>query len=237
MDRQKRIVTMFDDIAKTYDVANRVLSFGVDKSWRKEACERSFELYGKDRIDLILDVACGTGDMCAFWDRYGSRRGIEISRIVGIDPSSGMLEEAKKKGIRAEFLLGEAKALPAQERSADLLSISYGLRNVVDRMEGLREFYRVLKPGGLLVILEFTKRPKKSFAHRARDLYMKRILPFVGGLLSKNYEAYSYLPNSIEGFLTKEHLIEELQEVGFETLEAKGSALEISTLFIARKPA
>lgn len=237
MDRQKKIVTMFDDIAKTYDVANRVLSFGVDKSWRREACEKSFDTYAKEGIDFILDVACGTGDMCEYWDRFAKKREIEIGKIVGADPSVGMLEQAKKKGLNAEFIKAEAKDLPVHDSSVDILSISYGLRNVVDRMEGLKEFHRVLKPEGLLVILEFTKLQNRSLAHIARDLYMKRILPLIGGLLSKNYHAYSYLPNSIDGFLTKEHLIAELEEVGFEIEEAKGYSLDISTLFIARKKA
>ncbi len=226
---------MFDDIAKTYDVANRVLSFGVDKSWRREACEKSFDTYAQKRIDFILDVACGTGDMCEYWDRFAQKRDIQIDKIVGADPSVGMLEQAKKKGLSAEFVKAEAKDLPVHDNSVDILSISYGLRNVVDRMAGLEEFHRVLKPGGLLVILEFTKLQKRSVAHIARDLYMKRILPVIGGVLSKNFDAYSYLPNSIDGFLTREHLIEELEQVGFDIVEAKGYSLDISTLFIAKK--
>jgi demethylmenaquinone methyltransferase/2-methoxy-6-polyprenyl-1,4-benzoquinol methylase len=226
---------MFDNIASTYDVANRVLSFGVDKGWRKEACDKSFKYYDKKEIDTILDVACGTGDMCEFWDKRAKKSNISIKEIIGADPSVGMLEIAKKKQLNARFVVAEAKKLPCEENSVDILSISYGLRNVIDRKEGLEEFYRVLKPGGLLVILEFTKLQKASIASRARDFYMKRILPLVGGFLSKNYEAYSYLPNSIEGFLTKEMLVSELGEVGFRMREVKGYSMDISTLFIAQK--
>jgi len=236
LNQQEKIVTMFDNIAKTYDVANRVLSFGVDKGWRKEACNKTFELYGKNDITTILDVACGTGDMCDFWDKQAKKQNIKISDIYGVDPSSGMLDMAKEKGLNAKFIQAQAKDLPSKDNSVDILSISYGLRNVVDRQEGLEEFYRVLKPGGMLVILEFTKLQKQTLMSRLRDFYMKKILPAVGGLLSKNYEAYNYLPNSIEGFLTKEKLIEELKEIGFDIKVAKGYSMDISTLFIAQKP-
>jgi demethylmenaquinone methyltransferase/2-methoxy-6-polyprenyl-1,4-benzoquinol methylase len=235
LNKQEKIVTMFDDIAKTYDVANRVLSFGVDKSWRKDACNKAFALLGKQKIDSIIDMACGTGDMCEFWDKIANEKDIKIDKITGIDPSSGMLEEAKKKGLNATFIQGEAKDIPCHEGKADIISISYGLRNVVDRKEGLGEFYRVLKDDGLLVILEFTKLPKRNISAKVRDFYMKRVLPLVGGVLSKNFNAYSYLPNSIEDFLTTEKLVSELKEVGFKIEEVKGYSMDISTLFIARK--
>ena len=235
MNKQEKIVEMFNDISKTYDVANRVLSFGVDRKWREIACNRCYEIYDKDRLDIILDVACGTGDMCENWDKFAKQREIKIEKIIGADPSTGMLEEAKKKGLNATFVEAEAKDLPFKDDSVDILSISYGLRNVVDRKEGLKEFYRVLKPGGLLVILEFTKLKKQTLLGMARDFYMKKVLPLIGGLLSKNFSAYNYLPNSIDGFLTKEDLVEELKEIGFDVLEAKGYSMDISTMFIARK--
>jgi demethylmenaquinone methyltransferase/2-methoxy-6-polyprenyl-1,4-benzoquinol methylase len=226
---------MFDEIAKSYDIANRVLSFGIDKSWRREACEKSFELYDKKELELIIDMACGTGDMCEYWDKIAKEKEVKIEKILGIDPSVGMLEEARKKGLNAEFLEGEAKDIPSKDDKADILSISYGLRNVVDREDGLKEFHRVLKPGGLLVILEFTKLPKNSLSAKIRELYMKKILPFVGGILSKNFNAYSYLPNSIDDFLTKEELKRELADVGFETIFTNSSVFDISTLLIAKK--
>ena len=236
MNQQEKIVSMFDNIARTYDVANRVLSFGVDKSWRKEACDKTLAYYGKPRIDMILDVACGTGDMCEWWDRRAQAKAIDVNEIYGIDPSAGMLDVAKKKGLNAKFIQAEAKDLPVNDNSADILSISYGLRNVVDREEALQEFFRVLKPGGMLTILEFTKPRKQTLASRIRDFYMKKVLPFIGGLLSKNFEAYHYLPNSIDRFLTTEKLVEELEKTGFKVYEAKGYSMDISTLFIAAKP-
>ena len=235
MNRQEKIVNMFDEIAKSYDLANRVLSFGVDKSWRRDACIKTYDYLNNKELDTVLDIACGTGDMCEYWDKIAKEKGINIKKIVGIDPSVGMLEEAKKKGLNATFLEGEAKDIPAKDKSSDILSISYGLRNVVDRKEALDEFYRVLKSGGYLVILEFTKLPKQNFISKIRDFYMKKILPFIGGVLSKNFNAYNYLPNSIEDFLTTQKLVEELKMSGFEIIEVKGYSMDISTLFIAKK--
>lgn len=235
MNQQDKIVSMFNDISKTYDVANRVLSFGVDRKWREIACQKSFDLYAKKEIDTILDVACGTGDMCENWDKFAKKEDIKLEKIIGADPSTGMLNEAKKKGLNAQFVEAQAKDLPFKDESVDILSISYGLRNVVNREEGLKEFHRVLKKDGLLVILEFTKLKKQNLITMGRDFYMKKILPLVGGLLSKNFGAYSYLPNSIDGFLTKEDLVNELKEIGFTIEEAKGYSMDISTLFIARK--
>ena len=235
MDKQKKIISMFDQIAGTYDIANRVLSFGADKSWRKKACDLTYGFYGKKEIELILDVACGTGDMIEYWHKRAKSKNVKIDKIIGIDPSVKMLEKAKEKNLKAEFLVSEAKSLPIEDEKADILSISYGLRNVVDRIEGLKEFNRVLKKGGMLVILEFTKLQNETLMSKTRDFYMKRVLPFVGGILSKNFDAYNYLPNSIEGFLTKQMLIEELKLSGFEIKLAQGYSMDISTLFIARK--
>jgi demethylmenaquinone methyltransferase/2-methoxy-6-polyprenyl-1,4-benzoquinol methylase len=235
LNKQEKIVEMFNDISRTYDVANRILSFGIDRKWREIACNRCYEIYDKNRLDIILDVACGTGDMCENWDKFAKQKEIKVEKIIGADPSTGMLEEAKKKGLNATLVEAEAKDLPFKDDSVDILSISYGLRNVVDRKEGLKEFYRVLKSGGLLVILEFTKLKKQTFLGMTRDFYIKRVLPLIGGLLSKNFLAYTYLPNSIDGFLTKEDLVEELEEIGFDVLEAKGYSMDISTMFVARK--
>ena len=235
MNKQEKIVSMFDEIAKTYDVANRVLSFGVDKSWRRDACNKVFDYLNEDHLQNIVDVACGTGDMCEYWDKISKEKGIKIDTITGVDPSVGMLEEAKKKNLNATFLKAEAKSLPFEDSICEIVSISYGLRNVVDRKEALDEFNRILKSGGYLVILEFTKLPKQNFIAKIRDFYMKKILPFVGGVLSKNFDAYSYLPNSIEDFLTADKLKEELKSSGFEIVEIKGYSMDISTLFIAKK--
>lgn len=238
MDKQKRqdeIVSMFDDIAKTYDLANRVLSFGIDIQWRKRGCNRAYDTLNKKSIDRVVDVATGTGDMLIHWRDRAKAKGIDVKEFIGIDPSKGMLELAKKKVEFASFLEGKAQNLPLEDSSAEVISISYGIRNVVDRKEALEEFYRVLKPNGILVILEFTKQDKRGLLSPFVDFYMKKVLPTVGGLVSKNYEAYRYLPDSIEEFLTSKMLSEELKSSGFDMRYIKPFSMGISTLFVAQK--
>jgi len=146
-----------------------------------------------------------------------------------------MLEVARGKVDFAEFIEGKAQALPLFEESSDVVSISYGIRNVVDRVEALQEFNRVLKPGGLVVILEFTKQERSGIIDKVVDFGMKNVLPRVGGFISKNYEAYKYLPESIEEFLTTEMLAKELEEAGFEMKYTKSFSMGISTLLVAQK--
>jgi len=160
---------------------------------------------------------------------------IEIDKFIGVDPSPNMLEIAKKKVEFAEFIEGKAQSLPLKSNSTDIVSISYGIRNVVDREDALREFNRVLKNGGIVVILEFTKQNREGFISKVVDFYMKGILPTIGGLVSRNYEAYKYLPNSIEEFLTTQMLISELKESGFEIAYTKEFSMGISTLIVAKK--
>jgi len=207
-NKQQKIVEMFNDIAPTYDKANRVLSMGVDIQWRKKACDETFFRYKKD-IDLIVDVACGTGDMMGYWKKQSDKIGRKIVKLLGVDPSTGMVAVGKEKFPEFEF--------------------------IVKREEAFREFARVIKTGGYVVILEFTKDDKKGFFHCIKDLYMNKILPKIGGFISKNKEAYEYLPNSIEGFLTAEVLEAELDIAGFTTEFVKSFSMDISTLVIAKK--
>ncbi len=236
-EKQEKIVGMFDDIASTYDLANRVLSMGIDKQWRRKGCDKAYSILGTKEIDQITDVACGTGDLLLFWKEYAEKHGIEVKKYVGVDPSVGMLEVARKKIDFAEFLEGKAQELPISDSSTEIISISYGIRNVVDRVEALQEFYRALKPNGLVVILEFTKQEKSGIISKIVDFGMKKVLPKIGGLISKNYEAYQYLPDSIEEFLTTEMLANELESVGLEMRYTKSFSMGISTLLIAQKPA
>ncbi|MFK5880839.1 MAG: bifunctional demethylmenaquinone methyltransferase/2-methoxy-6-polyprenyl-1,4-benzoquinol methylase UbiE [Sulfurospirillum sp.] len=233
-NKQQKIVEMFDEIAPTYDKANRVLSMGVDIQWRKKACDETFARYAKP-IDLIVDVACGTGDMMGYWKKRAEKTGIKVEKILGVDPSVGMVEVGKEKFPDFEFVISDATNLPLPDNSADILSISYGIRNVVKRQEAFLEFARVLKKGGYVVILEFTKDDKKSSLHAIKDFYMNRVLPKIGGFISKNKEAYEYLPNSIEGFLTSKMLQFELDKAGFTTEFSKSFSMDISTLVIAKK--
>lgn len=234
MTKQEKIVSMFNDIAPTYDRANRVLSMGVDTIWRKKACNLAFS-YCDDNALSIVDVACGTGDMMGYWKRIGDENSIHIDEIVGIDPSEGMVGVGREKFPQMSFYIAPATALPRESTSADIISISYGIRNVMERQAALIEFNRVLKSGGLVVILEFMKNENPSTLGKVRDWYMNNVLPRIGGLISNNYEAYRYLPDSIEGFLTVGKMEAELEEAGFEMLYTKSFSMDISTLMIARK--
>ncbi len=234
-EKQDKIVHMFDDIASTYDKANRVLSMGIDIQWRKKGCDKAFEILGKKELGQITDVSTGTGDLIIYWKEQAAKNGVSIDKYVGIDPSVGMLEVARGKVDFAEFIEGKAQELPIDDESTDVISISYGIRNVVDRVEALQEFNRALKPEGLVVILEFTKQERSGIIDKIVDFGMKNVLPRVGGFISKNYEAYKYLPESIEEFLTTEMLSKELEMAGFEMKYTKSFSMGISTLLVAQK--
>ena len=234
-EKQEKIVTMFDDIASTYDKANRVLSMGIDIQWRKKGCDKAFEILAKKELGQVTDVATGTGDLLIYWKEQAAKNGVNIEKYVGVDPSVGMLDVARSKVDFAEFIEGKAQELPVDDESSDVISISYGIRNVVDRVEALQEFNRALKPGGLVVILEFTKQERRGIVDKVVDFGMKNVLPRVGGFISKNYEAYKYLPDSIEEFLTTEMLAKELEEAGFEMKYTKSFSMGISTLLVAQK--
>jgi len=234
-DNQEDIVKMFNDIAKTYDLANRILSMGVDKRWRKKACNMAYNFYGKSHLTKIVDVACGTGDLMIDWENVANTNAIDIDDIVGVDPSVGMMEVGKTKIPHRTFIEAGAEAMPIDDESVDIISISYGIRNVVKRKEGLKEFARVLKKDGLCVILEFTKNDKDDLSSKITKFYMHNLMPHIGGLVSKNKDAYTYLPKSIEAFITTKQMCEELKEVGLEPIFVKGYSLDMSTTFIARK--
>ncbi|MBW6489275.1 bifunctional demethylmenaquinone methyltransferase/2-methoxy-6-polyprenyl-1,4-benzoquinol methylase UbiE [Sulfurimonas sp.] len=235
MEKQEKIVSMFDDIAPTYDTANRVMSMGVDKSWRRKACDLAYEFYAQNSIEKIVDVACGTGDMMDFWKKRSLSNGIALGEIVGVDPSKGMVGVAREKYPKFNYFISTATNIPLPDAAADILSITYGIRNVVERQEALGEFNRVLKKGGLVVILEFMKNENPSLLGKIRDFYMNKILPKIGGFISKNLEAYEYLPSSIEDFSTVENMKKELETADFEIVYTKSFSMDISTLLIARK--
>ena len=235
MNKQEKIVSVFDDIAPSYDTANRVMSMGVDISWRKKACDLSYEFYAQKDIQKIVDVACGTGDMMGYWQKQAKKANVNIAELVGVDPSVGMVDVAKEKFPDFNYHISKATQIPLEDGDADIVSITYGIRNVVERQEAFYEFNRVLKKDGLVVILEFMKDENKNILKKIRDIYMHKILPYVGGLISKNLEAYTYLPDSIENFVTIQGMQGELEKAGFEIIYTKSFSMDISTLMIARK--
>jgi len=229
MSKQTEIVNMFDSIAKSYDLVNRILSFGIDKQWRKKAILESLELINKENIS-VLDVACGTGDMIESFLKYKN----DIN-IIGLDPSKEMLKIAKEKLPNIKFIQGYATDLPFENNTFDIVSISFGIRNVIETQKAIEEFYRVLKPNGILLILEFTKSNGENTLRKCVDLYTQKISPIIGELFSKNKKAYEYLPKSIENFYTKDMLCELIEKEGFIIKKAKNFNFGQVSMIIAQK--
>jgi demethylmenaquinone methyltransferase/2-methoxy-6-polyprenyl-1,4-benzoquinol methylase len=217
VSKQEQIVQMFDSIAKRYDFVNRVLTFGIDKKWRQNAIKATLEIMDKKNIK-ILDVACGTGDMIEIWQKEANNKNIKID-IYGLDPSVGMLEVAKKRFNNLKFYNSYATEIPCKSETIDGISISFGIRNVLEIKKAIKEFYRVLKNDGIVLVLEFVKAKNPNRFRKCVDFYSNKFLPKIGGMLSKNKEAYEYLPNSIENFYTAEELIELFKRGGFENIK------------------
>jgi len=229
MSKQTEIVNMFNSIAKSYDLVNRILSFGIDKQWRKKAILESLELINKENIS-VLDVACGTGDMIESFLKYKN----DIN-IIGLDPSKEMLKIAKEKLPNIKFIQGYATDLPFENNTFDIVSISFGIRNVVDTQKAIEEFYRVLNKKGILLILEFTKSNGENTLRKCVDFYTNKFSPVIGGLFSKNKKAYEYLPKSIENFYTKDMLCKLIEKEGFVVKKAKNFNFGQVSMIIAQK--
>lgn len=237
MQKQEEIVKMFDKIAPSYDLANRILSFGIDKFWRKFAVDFVLKNFPKRKLNIV-DMACGTGDMIALWNKRASGVGASASLITGVDPSSGMLSVAHKKFESYEnvrFIEALAHESGIESSSADIISISYGIRNVSEREQTLKEFNRILNVGGYLLVLEFTKRQKGGIIAKIRDFYLDKILPKIGGFISHDKGAYEYLPRSIESFLDAQEFKTELKAAGFQIEITKSFSFGVSTMFVAKK--
>ena len=221
--QQEKIVKMFDEIAPSYDLVNKIVSFGSDKIWREKAIKETLKFINSPKV---LDIACGSGDMIEIWKKY-------TNNITGLDASAKMLEIAKKRFPNIKFYHALAQNLPFENKSFDVISISFGIRNVVEIDKAIEEFKRVLKKEGILLILEFTKPTKKTALRNAIDFYSNKILPKIGGIISKNQKAYEYLPASINNFYTLNELCQKLK--GFEIKAARNFNLSPASMIIAKK--
>ena len=223
---EQQIETMFDRIAPRYDFLNRLLSARQDQRWRRQMMRRvPYRPAG-----TFVDVATGTGDVLL----AATKRRREYETFVGIDISKEMLAKARTK-LPANTTLYQrsAESLELPDATADCLTISFGLRNVIDRARALREFHRTLKMGGRLMILEFFL-PERGIGAWLFQLYFHHILPAIGGVFSDR-KAYQYLPQSVSTFYSAAALREELYNVGFRVEEEKRFLFGACRLFVADK--
>jgi demethylmenaquinone methyltransferase/2-methoxy-6-polyprenyl-1,4-benzoquinol methylase len=207
---------MFDRIASRYNLVNTVLSGGTDGGWRRKAARTT----GLARGGSALDVACGSGKLTAVLAGIAGEGG----RVVGLDFSPQMLEIARRDHPGIEFLEGDALRLPFEDAGFDASTIAFGLRNLSDPVRGLREMKRVLKPGGRSVVLEFV-RPPKNLVGAAYRLYLRTLLPAVGGALSGQPAAYRYLSDTVDSYRTPDELREMAAAAGWANVTYKGLAM------------
>ena len=207
---------MFDRIARRYDLVNTVLSGGTDAGWRRRAARTT----GLQLGGAALDVACGSGKLTAELVSLVGSSG----RVVGLDFSPRMLEVARRDHPGIEFLEGDALHLPFDDASFDATTIAFGLRNLSNPVGGLREMLRVVKPRGRAVVLEFV-RPPKNLAGGAYRLYLRSLLPAIGGALSGQPSAYRYLSDTVDSYRSPEELRAMAAAAGWSGVTYKGLAM------------
>ena len=223
-----RVREMFSGIAKRYDLLNHLLSGNVDKRWRRIVAERVREKLSSSGA-RILDVACGTGDLSlTLFENTGAR-------VVGADFCRPMLEIAAGKTPKGLPLIeGDALALPFRDGTFEVVTIAFGLRNLSSVDGGLAELRRVLKPGGWVAILEFS-RPANAMLRPLFGLYFTRVLPLMGGLISGSHGAYSYLPASVQKFPDQEQLSLLMNRAGFDQVKFENLTGGIAALHMGRR--
>ena len=230
VSKKEQVAKMFNNISHRYDFLNHLLSLGIDKVWRKKAISVLKPLSPKK----ILDVATGTGDFAI--------QSMELNpdKIIGIDISEGMLDVGRRKitarnlGDKIELIRGDSENIPYSQNKFDAVTVAFGVRNFENLTRGLSEIKRVLRPGGMVVILEFSKPaafPFKQLYH----FYFRFILPRIGSLVSSDKSAYTYLPKSVEAFPDGEDFLRILQDVGFKDTQCSSLTFGISTIYIGTK--
>jgi demethylmenaquinone methyltransferase/2-methoxy-6-polyprenyl-1,4-benzoquinol methylase len=231
LGKKEQVAKMFDDIAHRYDFLNHFLSAGIDVRWRKKAIRMLANISPKK----MLDVATGTADMAILASGM-----LKPESVVGIDISEGMLEIGRKKiqklGLQTQInlLKGDSETINFEDNSFDAVTVAFGVRNFEGLEKGLTEIHRVLKPGGKLVVLEFSQ-PKNFFTKSAYNLYMKVVAPGMGKLFSKNRCAYEYLDQSIKKFPEGKNFVRILEQLGFRNSFSKALSLGICSIYCGEK--
>ncbi len=228
--KKEQVAEMFNNISKRYDLLNHVLSMGIDILWRKKAVRMLKPFAPK----VILDIATGTGDFAIESSR------LKPSKIYGVDISEGMLDVGRKK-IKAkkledviEMQLGDSENMAFEDNFFDAVTVAFGVRNYENLKLGLSEMYRVMKPGGHVVIIEFSK-PSRFPVKQLYNFYFKAILPTIGKVVSKDQSAYTYLPESVSAFPYGDRFINIMKEVGFIETKAVPLTLGISSIYWGSK--
>ncbi len=225
-DKAGRVRAMFSAIAPSYDLNNRLHSFGRDQAWRKAAV-RYAQLQPGDRV---LDVACGTGDLSLAFLRALGPSG----QVVGLDYTAEMLDVARRKrpaDDRLSWTQGDAMALPFDDDAFDVVSIAFGIRNVAKPDDALAEFRRVLRPAGRLVVLEFSE-PGNPLVRRVDRFYRGQVMPRTATWIARDKSgAYAYLPRSVETFLSRQEMVGAIEQAGFSGVAIKPMTFGVAVLY------
>lgn len=228
--KKEEVAEMFNNISARYDFLNHFLSLGIDKLWRKRAVKELKPISPK----RILDIATGTGDFAI------ELLSLKPNEIVGLDISEGMLQVGRDKMKKRKvdniisMVLGDSENLPFEDGHFDAITVGFGVRNFENLEKGLSEMLRVIRPGGKIIILEFSK-PKKFPVKQAFGFYSKYIIPFFGKNISKDEKAYAYLPESVAAFPEGESFMEILRKLGYQEVKGRIVSGGIATIYSGSK--
>ena len=228
LGKKKQIIQMFNNISGDYDKLNRIISFGADVKWRKKI----IQILEKHQPKIILDLATGTGDLAIMMND------LQPLQIKGLDISEGMLAVGKEKIKRLnltniEMILGDSEQIPFEDNYFDAATVAFGVRNFENLNKGLQEIIRILKPNGILVVLE-TSVPRNFPYKQGYALYSKYLLPYIGKIFSKDKKAYAYLSESAKNFPCGQRFMDILKQNGFVNVKALSQTFGVATIYTGK---
>ncbi|MBQ6764408.1 MAG: bifunctional demethylmenaquinone methyltransferase/2-methoxy-6-polyprenyl-1,4-benzoquinol methylase UbiE [Paludibacteraceae bacterium] len=227
MEEKQQIGALFDRIAATYDGLNHMLSLNIDRIWRRKTVRRMTP------AAHVLDVAVGTADLAIAMLRSG-----KVQEVTGIDLSDGMMQIGARKcaeqGLKVRFMHANAQQMPFEDNTFDGVTCAFGCRNFSRLDEGLREMYRVLRPGGQVTVLEFSY-PSNRLVRGLYDFYFSHLLPWIGRVVSRDKTAYTYLNRSVKSFCWGGEFVQHLHDAGFQDGHFEPLTFGIATIYTARK--